>query len=428
MEFIIFSLYIRLIRDSYLGFIMNCIDFLLKLTNADLVTLGTNLGLQMNVSWNKDKLVYTISQYMVNNKGELQKIPNFKSTDVVSDIISLQKWMAQNTASLPVSPTPSPNVGATSINPLDLSTLIRIVQQQADNITQSNLALNAVTASLVGQGRNMEPFNHRVKNLSTTWNGYSTSNLEALNFLSNLEDLVNQFQSDWKTTAYALKASLRGKAALWFTAFQSEINSFSDFKDQFQQRFVQDTYLFTLENEIRTTKQEPDESMVEFASRLRIMNRKLSTPFTADQLLNFVKLNCHPKYLIAIDDLQPAMFTLPEVLKVAERIERAEEATRQYNLRTRAQRFPKRSDETNKRLSHAEVVQHHTEPTRNPETPPPHYPPPQQYTCFRCNEVGHFVKNCPLRKACPRCFQDLSLPNSCECGTPDATKNLKRPA
>lgn len=376
------------------------IDVLLKSTNSELMGYAAACKVQIAASYNKEQLIFKLCRHLITNKVDLKLIVAESKVSEEDDLKGLQVWLTDNTQKIPVSPVPSGSSG----NPFDLAALVNLVKLQVDAMASSSQALNNAVALMPHGGRNLDGFFHRAKALSNLWDGESIAKLEAVTFLKAVEELIAQYNPGWTNIAFALKSCLKGKALCWFTSFESNFSDFQSFRCSFRKHFVPSEYLFRLETEIRSRRQRPSESMLQYFSDLKSSSAKLDIPFSDTELLKFVKTNCLPKFHFLINNIISETCPLEDFLEKARQIEFSEQCEAQMHGK-------------NSRFSqdHRPGLGKHVGAIYNNVVPEQTRPDDgngkrlswsrSSVVCFRCKQRGHYARECPFRDACKDCLR-----------------------
>lgn len=394
--------------------VKNLVSFLKGLDASGLASVATTLKLDANK--NKAKLLLAVCLHLSKNPDDIKLVPNYAAVSEADDIAAIDEFCKVQTSiesvcSRATSPLPSPTqVLPPQISlppPPKMSNLEDLAAKLVDVQLQQSRILTKLSSP---QPARLPPvddrFHKRCLSLGKLWNGERNENLSILEFLENLEELRTEYRVDDTTSFSCLRDILKGSAKEWFLANRTSFSSFATFKEQLLTVFLPFDYQRRLKNAIRNETQK-QESMDLFLSKLSNMNRQLplKDQFPEAELLELAVSNCRPCYTLQFQLLSTR--TRSEIMRVARIIEHSQLYAEQFKAAPRASnaRFLPRSASVESVIDTSDsstVLSDEAGPScisavREPSA----RRQPQQYRCFRCNQPGHFINDCPLPPKSP---------------------------
>lgn len=244
----------------------------------------------------------------------------------------------------------------------------------------------------------------------------------ALQFIEDLEEKSIAYDIPLDALPKAMPEFLKGSASNWYRSNKEDWNCWEDFKDSFLLFFVPSRLRLELEDEIRSYKQKPNQSINDFIIEIQTMMRRVSG-FTKTNQLNRIYANLLCDYQLYFK--RSEFSTLQELKTLGEDYE--------YKIKNKNDSVARKTHHPHQKNS----GNAHRSATLAVETPPSVYTVPQQqnpfrqspithdsnprthtdFVCYNCNKPGHTSRFCrqPRIPTCRNCRKRGIRTEDCKC-------------
>ena len=157
--------------------------------------------------------------------------------------------------------------------------------------------------------------------------GDKGGDLDPISYLEKCEEFLSVRPLADPEILAVLNSVLRGTAKDWWKAERSKVQSWKQFKDVFLKSFLSEDYEAEAEMRIRERKQEPQESIRDFAFQLRALCLRLKDDLPERTILQHILRNCNPRLASLV---RGSVHTVDELVRVGTLIEKDLLASKSY--------------------------------------------------------------------------------------------------
>ena len=153
------------------------------------------------------------------------------------------------------------------------------------------------------------------------------SDLDPISYLEKCEEFLAVRPLPDLEILAALNSVLRGTAKDWWKAERSRVHTWKQFKDAFLRSFLSEDYEAEAEMRIRERRQEPEESIRDFAFQLRALCLRWRADLPERTILQHILRNCNPRLASLV---RGSVQSVDELVRVGTLIEKDLVASKSY--------------------------------------------------------------------------------------------------
>lgn len=173
--------------------------------------------------------------------------------------------------------------------------------------------------------RRVPPFQWKI-----CYNGEG-STIDLFNFLRQVQALRRaENVNDDREMIYSMIHLLTGKARIWYLGIYEYLRTWADFEEAIKAEFLPANHDFVLSSEIERDKQQPNETISAFVSRIRAKFACLSSALSDAKQVFIVIKNLLPEYAMTLSSL--GLRNLNELMMIGKRMDSVRPKTIDRNM------------------------------------------------------------------------------------------------